>query len=569
MFAALYLPPRPCAPQADGRSDRAFDPPPASDEPHMALLALAQAFVPRFEAPRPDLLLLDVSGLGRLLGAPSVIGDELRRAAADRGLRVHIALAATRTAAWLLAHARAGLTCLEPGGEAAALAPLPLDVLQALVRPPILRRGRARRPARPGDGAAAEFPLAVLRRWGLQTLGDLAALPPASLSARLGQAGLAWQRLAHGEELSEPLVPWAEETHFTTQLELEWPVEGLEPLAFVLGRLLEPLAVELEQRDRAAAAIHLRLGLVTKTVYERSLRLPAPIRDPRVLRTLLRLDLESHPPGAAIDTVEIRIEPSPGRIVQESLLERAQPAPEQLSTLLARLTALVGGDRCGTAVLVDSHRPGAFGMAPFAVDRHEPGLQGGERLRPCRADPSTGLRVALSLPKGEDERIRGEASASVLRGGGAPGALKEVDCLPGALRRFRRPVPARVSVEQGCPARVVLDRRGLTGGRVTRCAGPWRTSGGWWEVMETGPVTKNEERGLEGSACGPREARSRRARASGGGAPRAVEEADGHGTRGEPSWNRDEWEVAFADGVICRLFRDRRTERWFVDGVID
>ena len=44
--------------------------------------------------------------------------------------------------------------------------------------------------------------------------------------------------------------------------------------------------------------LHVRLRLVTRDVHERSLELPVPMRDARTLRTLLLLDLESHPPPA-------------------------------------------------------------------------------------------------------------------------------------------------------------------------------------------------------------------------------------------------------------------------------
>jgi hypothetical protein len=76
---------------------------------------------------------------------------------------------------------------------------------------------------------------------------------------------------------------------------------------------MEPLERHLEQRDRGAAVLHVRLHLVkgtgvksedgTRPVHERTLQLPTPIRDARTLRTLALLDLESHPPPAAIDRV--------------------------------------------------------------------------------------------------------------------------------------------------------------------------------------------------------------------------------------------------------------------------
>jgi protein ImuB len=280
--------------------------------------------------------------------------------------------------------------------------------------------------------------VSVFRSWGIRTLGELAALPPADLAARLGRAGLVWQAIARGDDV-RPLVPDVPEERFESSIELEWPIDGLEPLSFVLTRLLEPLSTRLERRDRGAAVLHVRLDLVTDDVCTRSLQLPSPIRDVRTLRTLALLDLESHPPHAAIDRVTIVIDPTPGRVLQHTLFARAQPTPEQLSTLLARLGALMGQDRIGAPALVDSYRPGAFVMTPFAVDQ--------------RREPFS------------------ENSAS-----SAASALNVVS----ALRRCRHPVPARVAVVDGEPVRVTTDRQGFAGGQVLRRAGPWRTSGEWW-----------------------------------------------------------------------------------------
>jgi protein ImuB len=275
----------------------------------------------------------------------------------------------------------------------------------------------------------------------LRTLGDVAALPPDDVAARLGQVGVEWQRLARGED-PRPLVPAVPEERFEQALDLEWPIEGLEPLSFVIGRLMEPLSAHLERRDRGAAVLHVRLHLVTKAVHERTLQLPVAIRDARTLRTLALLDLESHPPTAAIDRVVVAVDPTPGRVLQYSLLTRPLPSPEQVSTLLARLSALMGEGRCGSPLAVDSWQPGAFSMAPFAP---EPGGGGG-----------------------------------VGRVGGVGTALVETPVV--ALRRFRFAVPARVHVEQGQPVCVMTDRRGLNGGRIEKAAGPWRPSGNWWST---------------------------------------------------------------------------------------
>src|SRR4029453_14714262 len=104
--------------------------------------------------------------------------------------------------------------------------------------------------------------------------------------------------------------------------------------------------------------------------HARRLELPVAMRDARVLRTLLMLDLESHPPGAAVDIVTIEIDPAPGRVIQYSLLERAVPSAETVATLPAPLGPLVRKTRCGSAALLDPHRPDGFEMRRFELTAH-------------------------------------------------------------------------------------------------------------------------------------------------------------------------------------------------------
>jgi protein ImuB len=440
---------------------------------------IARDFSPRIECHGASAVVLDVSGLGRLLGEAQAIGAELARAAAAVSACLRIAMARSQTAARLLAIGRPGLT-VSPGDSAAALAPLPIDVLRVFVDDEDAR----------GEKAAARVQptlahLDTFGRWGLTVLGEIAALPSIELSERMGQEGLALQQLARGIDL-KPLVPDPGVPRFVQSMELEWPIDALEPLSFVLARLLDPLSASLERADRGAAALRLDLRLVDRTIHARVLQLPAAMRDPKVLRTLLLLDLESHPPSHAIDIVTIEIDPVPGRVVQYSLLERALPSPETLATLMARLRALVGEDRCGSPVILDTWRPDAFEINSFA--------------------PTS---------------VQRPASSSQLSTLGTPGTRGTLDT-PGTLilRRFRPPVAVRVTVERGRPIRVAIDRRGMPGGHVERAAGPWRTSGAWWDAPAS-------------------------------------------------AWDRDEWDAALSDGSVCRLFHDRLSDRWFLDGILD
>jgi protein ImuB len=484
------------------------------------LTAIAREFSPRVEPAGPAAVVCDLAGVERLFGDAKTIVGELWREAADRGVPARVAVAGTRTAALIAAHAHPGVTVIEAGGEAAALASLPvrlLDVfldlevgrieaglpaasarfyrtspMQEIARRRVAARRRPRATLRGASREALdrhERLLETLGRWGIATLGALAALPRNQIAARFGQDGPRLQRLARGED-DGPLVPLVPEERFEAHLDLEWPIDGLEPLSFVLGRLLDPVCAHLERRDRAAAALVVALRLVSKDTFTRRLPLPAPIRDARALRTLALLDLDAHPPSAGIDAVTVRIEPTPGRVLQHSLLERAQAAPEQLSTLVARLGALMGPDRVGSPQVPDSYRPGAFVVQPFAVDRAARGPGTPVVCRPGASAPGTGTIPAH------------DAMAA------AP---------PPALRRFRHPVPVRVSLEGERPARVMADRPGVAAGRVEACAGPWHTSGAWW--------------------------------------------GDG--------WDRDEWDLALDDGTICRVYRDRAIRVWFVDGVVD
>ncbi|HUK33313.1 MAG TPA: hypothetical protein VLV86_05360 [Vicinamibacterales bacterium] len=393
------------------------------------LTEIAQQFSPRYET-HDDLVVIDVRGLDRLFGDARKVAGELRREAADRGVCAHVACAATQTAAVLLAIARPGVVVIEPGHEAAAVAPLPIEMLRGSA-------ARSRGPA-VGDPGRVAPPLEMFQRWGLKTFGDLAALPADQLSARLGRQGLTWQAIGRGADV-RPLVPDVEAERFEASLDLEWPIEGLEPLSFVLTRLLEPLSLRLDQRDRGVAVLHVELRLVTKDLYSRRLELPTPMRDVKTLRTLALLDLEAHPPAAdaiAIDRVAIAIDPTPGRVWQHTLFARPRPTPEQLSTLLARLGAVMGQDRIGAPVPVDSYRPGVFGMTPFATEH----------------DDQRGARLA----RRENNSVQ-------------------------AVRRCRQPVPAVVAVgDGGAPVNVITHRRGFAGGSVLRAKGPWKTSGDWW-----------------------------------------------------------------------------------------
>ena len=372
-----------------------------------ALVAVAQEFSPRVEARAPTPVLLHLSGLGRLYATPHELGHALVGAAAARGLEAQAALAFTREAALVVARACPGVTVVPAGGEAAALAPLPLVLLELEPEPQEL-----------------------FARWGLRTIGELARLPPSALAARLGLAAVRLVHRARGEDAGV-LVATPPVERFETTLELDWPVSGLEPLAFLLSRLLEPLMAALAARGAKAAALGYELGLADTSLHARTLRPAMPSGDARTWRTLVLLDLEAKKPRDEIVRLTLRAEPTPARAAQFSLLDPALPSPEKLAETLARLEAWTADGRSGSPRLVDTHRPGAFAVASFA-----PG----------------------PLPRGRRDP--------------EPRAPRV------ALRAYRPPRLAQVLTKAGVPS--FVSAPGVRG-VVATAAGPWRASGDWWD----------------------------------------------------------------------------------------
>jgi len=289
---------------------------------------------------------------------------------------------------------------------------------------------------------------------------------------------------------------------FEEAVELEHPIVLLEPLAFLLNRLLEQLCARLASRAWATQELRLTLELdpsfkeesetfsqqflpqleignrQSKIHFPRTLRLPLPMLDPKTFLKLLQLDLHAHPPGAPIVKIHLAAEPARPRSAQGGLFLPPSPEPEKLELTLARIAGLVGEQKVGAMELLDTNHPAGFRMRRFG----EQGSEKGQREKAC--------------------------------------ASAEQQSVVTALRRFRPPLRASVTLENGQPVYLGYQKKDVQG-RVLWKAGPWRFSGDWWE----------------------REA-----------------------------WARDEWDIAVqSDNTIAlyRLVHDLLGGNWFVEGTYD
>ncbi len=337
---------------------------------HSALLDVAWSITPRVEDAAPDTLLIDISGLTSLLGDQEAIARQIASRASTFGMNVHVAISANVETARIVSRALPGPTIVPEGEERRFLETLRVSMLS-----PSLELSE------------------VFERWGVTTCKALASLPVLSLSECVGQEGVRLHEIASGKGM-RPLLLAEPAQHFEEWFELDETVDDLESLSFLLGRLLGQLSARLSARALSIAAIQVNFELQpafdnafdtsrdllrvrpSPRTFSCSLELPVPTRDAKLLLKLLRLRLQSRPPGAPIQKIQMTAQPSLSRVTQGSLFIPTAPDPDKLELTIARIASVVGEGNVGSPKLLDSHRPDAFHMDNFsiaAVDRSASG----------------------------------------------------------------------------------------------------------------------------------------------------------------------------------------------------
>ena len=205
---------------------------------------------------------------------------------------------------------------------------------------------------------------AILHKWGIHTLGQLAALDKEQVGARLGPEAIRMWERANGQ--SNRVLKLARPPElFEENFEFENEIETAEPLLFMLRRFLEQLTVRLAAIYLVAKELTLRITFADKQFYKRVFKIPQPTNDVDLLFRMLQTHLENFRSEHPIVAVALSAEPIKPAGEQFGLFETTLRNPHQLSETLARLTALLGADRIGTPVLEETHRPDGFRMEPF------------------------------------------------------------------------------------------------------------------------------------------------------------------------------------------------------------
>ena len=403
------------------------------------LLEVATQFSPIIEETGDRSVIIDIDGNGLLIGSPHEIAKAISNFAAESNLGINIAIAQNPDAALCAAQFRKGITVITAGDEARCLNGLPVDALHCSLR------------GKPIKGISAKRKLEevitvieTLKRWGIHRFFGFTSLSEADVSERLGAAGVDLYRYARGV-IERPLSAKDLTPPFSQMMELEHSIDQLEPLSFILFRLINQLCDQVRAAALAVQELRLCLKLQDKTEYERTMRLPFPTLDEKTLLNLLLLRIKNDPPESAVDALLITAESVKPRVIQPGLFERAAPQPEKLQLTIARIEKLVGAENVGSPALLDTHRPDAFTVNKFEVVR--------------KAQPTAPLQIGLF----EQRTIRKTNLG---------------------FRIFRPPIEADVKNSQGHPSAISIkgkQKQVNVKGSVVTMAGPWRVSGEWWE----------------------------------------------------------------------------------------
>src|SRR6266403_29729 len=278
--------------------------------------------------------------------------------------------------------------------------------------------------------------ITILHKWGIHTLGQLAALDKEQLGARLGPEAIRMWERANGRS-SRLLKLIRPPESFQESFEFEREIETAEPLLFMLRRFLEQLALRLNAIYLVAKELTLRITFASEQTYERVFKIPQPTNDVDLLFRMLQTHLENFKSEHPIVAIALTAQPIRPTSQQFGLFETALRNPHQLHETLARLAALLGTDRVGTPIKEETHRPDAFRMEPFSWASVESAVPSG--------NPKDALRTAHTTTRP-------------------------------ALRRFRP--PANTSVFLSAARYLESDK---IRGQIVDQTGPFLFSGNWWD----------------------------------------------------------------------------------------
>ncbi|VVE38814.1 Y-family DNA polymerase [Pandoraea terrigena] len=398
----------------------------------VALEALALAllrFGPDVAIASPQSVLIDVAPSLRLFGGLASLAAQVRESAEALGHRASLGIAATASAAVLLA--RAGVPCEHPLPPTPMALPPSLDPLSVAWLP------------------EAQPWLDWLAQIGCATLGELRALPAAGVRRRCGAELPAALSRAYGQ-MPEAPAWYRAPPHFEAVLPLPSLTHDVDVLLFGLRRLLAQLTGWLAAGQLATRALtlvleHEPLGRQTLAPTRFDIRLAEASAAPAHLLSLCKERLARSPLVAPVLTLRLDVTQTAHHVPQSgSLLPEPGRARQDFVQLMERVAARLGDASVRRLQVRGDHRPeAAFVSLPY-----------GAPDSPAHASHGTASGAGRHLPDGGE-------------------------CLPPPRPAWLLEAPQRLGVRQERPWRQ---------GPLQLVSGPERIEAGWWEP---GTVTRD------------------------------------------------------------------------------
>jgi protein ImuB len=322
---------------------------PDHEQKTMHSLALwAMQFTSKVSLEPPCGLILEIGASLNLFGGLDNICDDIQSGLHTLGYQAYTGIAPVAAAAWLLALNRQAQVVLQRAELNTALRQLALTLL----------------PLDPEKKTA-------LHRLGLQCIGDCLRLPRDGLSRRLGPELVNYLDHALGR-VPDPRQCISAPDHFQAQILLPEPVDQVQPLLFILQRLLRQLCGYLRARDSGAQRVRLGLIIPFQSIQWLHLTLLQPSRDPEHLFRLWQEKLERVELSAAVEGLELQV---------RQLLPLEPAAPDLLGTprkstlafmqTLERLKSRLGEGIIRQPFCSADHRPELSGrLAAFPAPAH-------------------------------------------------------------------------------------------------------------------------------------------------------------------------------------------------------
>ena len=313
----------------------------AYGEASAAVMAILRSFTPLVEPLALDEAFLDVSGARRLFGSAPEVGAAIRaRVRSETGLTASVGVGTTKLMAKLASEQAKpdGLLAVEPGTELDFLHPLPVERLWG-VGPKTLAR---------------------LQRFGVRSVGDLAALPESTLVGALGQAAgaglhaLAWNRDERRVEPDRETKSIGQEETFPRD------VHALEPLRHEARRMAERVGRRLREKGLAGRTVTLKVRYHDFHTITRSATVPEPVSaSPDIARLALGL-LERVELGGGVRLLGVSVRNLTAAPAHQEALplgetpgDEAPVRSEEVQRAVDAVRARFGDDAVGPAALLE------------------------------------------------------------------------------------------------------------------------------------------------------------------------------------------------------------------------